>query len=412
LKVPLRAAKRFTLAVLLLITMPRAFAHEVPVEHVVDLSVEPRGNDLLVRVRLPAAVVGDANLPRLADGRLDAASSPERLRIVAADLARNLELQQGEASLPGTVESAQVGADRRSIDVVLRYPGGGGGDVSARLNAFRAAGAPVRTNLRYRLPSGRDHAVSVTGQPARITFDPGIREVLPQFIGRGLRALLDGGDHLLFLICVLLPIRRARFAVALFAAAACGQAIAIGFSVLRPATLEWSVDALAMIAASAVVIAALQNIVRARELLVLPLAFVFGLLNGFSFGHDLVLAMPLAWSHAAVAAAAFAGTVLVGELWLGALAWATRTWLDERGVPERIASILASALIIHSAAHRLVDRGHVVAQAGTFSAERALVWVTLGWLSLMLLVAIAGALSARAGDGRGPLPDTTGARAS
>lgn len=408
---PLKPGARFTLVLLLAVAAPRLSAHDVPVEHVVDMSVEPRASDLLVRAHLPAAVVGDANLPRLADGTLDAAISSERLRIVAADLAHNLDLQQGEVSLPATVESARIGADRRSIDVELRYPNGDG-DVSARLNAFRALGAPVRTNLRYRLPSGRDHAVSITGLPARLTLDPGIGEVLPQFVGRGVRALLDDGDHLLFLICVLLPMRRARLAAALFAAAALGQAIAIGFSVLRPATVEWSADALAMVAASAVVVAALQNVARARERLVLLVAFVFGLVNGVSFGHALLLATPLAWSHAAAAAVVFAATVLVGELWLGALAWATRTWLDERGVPERTAAILASALIIHSAVHRFVDRGHLVAQAGTFSAEHALAWVTLGWLSLMLLVAVANALSARAGGGRGAMADTSGAQAS
>jgi hypothetical protein len=411
LKVPLKPGTRFTLVLLLAVATLRLSAHDVPVEHVVDMAVEPRASDLLVRVHLPGAVVGDANLPRLADGTLDAAISSERLRIVAADLAHNLDLQQGEVSLPATVESARIGADRRSIDVELRYPNGDG-DVSARLNAFLAVGAPVRTNLRYRLPSGRDHAVSVTGPPERLTLDPGIGEVLLQFVGRGVRALLDGGDHLLFLICVLLPMRRARLAAALFAAAASGQAIAIGFSVLRPATVEWSAGALAIVAASAVVIAALQNVARAREQLVLLVAFVFGLFNGFSFGHALLLATPLAWSHAAAAAVVFAATVLVGELWLGALAWTTRTWLDERGTSERTAVILASALIIHSAVHRFVDRGHLVAQAGTFAAERALVWVTLAWLSLMLLVAIANALSTRAGDGRGAMAETGGAQAS
>jgi hypothetical protein len=408
----LRAGTPVAVAWLLVLAMPRVLAHEVPVEHVVDVSAEPRGSDLLLRVHLPAAVVGDANLPRLADGTLDAAASAGRLRLVAADLARNLDVQQGDVSLQGAVESADVAAGGTSIDVVLKYPGGAGEDVSARLNAFRAVDAPVRTNLRYRLPSGRDHAVSVTGQPARVSFDPGLREVVLLFVGRGVRALLDGGDHLLFLVCVLLPMRRRRFALTLFGAAAMGQAIAIGFSVLRPVTVESSVDALAMIAASAVVVAALQNIVQARERLVVLLALAFGLVNGISLGHELLLSTPLAWSHAAAAAVVFAATVLVGELWLGALAWATRTWLDERGVPERILSLLISALIIHTAAHRFVDRGHVVAQAGSFAAERALVWVTLGWLAAMLLVAIAGALAARARDGRGPLPGTTGARAS
>ena len=386
-------------------------AHDVPVEHLVDLSVEPRGGDLLVHAHLPAAVVGDANLPRQPDGTLDLAAPAERLRIIAVDFARSLDLQQGEASVPAAVESARIGADRASIDIDLKYASVNADGISGRLNAVRAAGAPVRTKLRYRLPSGRDHVVSVTGQPARMTFDPALGEVLAQFIGRGVRALLDGGDHLLFLACVLLPMRRTRFLLAIFAAAAGAQALAIAVTVLRPAATEPAAAALAMIAASTVVMAALQNIVSARERLVLLVAVVFGLMNGASFGHDFVVAAPLAWSHTTAAAAAFAVTVLVGELWLGALAWATRTWLDERGVRERVASILASALIIHSAMHRFVDRGHVVAQAGSFSAAHAMVWITLAWLAVMLAVAMAGALSRRR-DAGGSLDDPAGARAS
>jgi len=339
--------------------------------------------------------------------------SPERLRLVAADFAHNLELQQGDVVLPATVESATSGAEGAAIDVQLRYLNAGANEpISVRINAFRTVGASVRTNVRYRLPSGGDHVVSVTGPSERITLNPTFGEVVQQFVGRGVRTLLNGGDHLLFLLCVLLPIRRARSALTLFAAAGLGQAIAIGLSLLIPAATESFVDVLVTVAASVVVVAALQNIVRARQRFVLALALTFGLLNGVAFGHEFVVAAPFAWSHAAVAALVFAGTVLVGELWLGALTWATRTWLDERGVPERVLAILASAVIIHAAAHRLVERGQIVARAGTFGAERVLVAITLAWIVVMLAVAVANALSARGRDAGAAMPGATGAEAS
>jgi hypothetical protein len=52
--------------------------------------------------------------------------------------------------------------------------------------------------------------------------------------------------------------------------------------------------------------------------------------------------------------------------------------------------------------HRIVDRGQIVAQAVSFTAERALVWLTLGWACVMMVVAIAGAFSARARDSDPP----------
>jgi hypothetical protein len=393
--------QRLKILVLVMLVIPIApvSAHDVIVDQVVEMLVEPHGDQLLVHLHVPVTVIGDANLPRLANRALDLTKIGDALPVVAADIARNLDVQQGDDVLADPVATARVGADRASIDIDLRYAvSADTAGFSARLNAFRSNDGPVRTDVRYRLPSGSEHAISVAGPPARVTFDPGVRNVLQQFIARGVRALLDGGDHLLFLLCVLLPVRRARSAAALFAACALGQAIAMVISVLRPAMTAETLTALAMIAASMVVIAALQNVVRARLRRVVPLAFAFGALNGFAFGDALTRSEQFAGSHVSIAVAAFFVVALAGELWLGVLVWATRTWLDERGMPERVVSILASAVIAHSAIHRVVDRGGILAQAGSFGAERALVWLTLGWACVMMLVALANAMSGRTLD--------------
>jgi hypothetical protein len=386
-------------AIALVIALAPVSAHDVIVDQVVDVVVMPNGNQLIVRLHVPVTVLGDANLPRLTNRTLDVTRIADALPVVAADIARNLDVQQGDEVLPDPVATARVGADRASIDVQLTYPTTNDArGFSARVNAFRSNDGPVRTNLHYVMPSGLGHSISVTGPPVRVAFDPHPTEVLQQFVARGVRALLDGGDHLLFLACLLLPVRRGRSVAALFAAGALGQTIAIALSVGRPPVTAESLTALATIAASMVVVAALQNVVRAHLRWVVPLAFAFGVLNGFAFGHAIVSAEQFAGEHTSIGVATFATVVLLGELWLGVLAWATRTWLNERGVPERAVSILASAIIAHSAMHRVLDRGQILAQAGSFGAERALVWLTLGWACVMMLVALANALSGRALD--------------
>jgi hypothetical protein len=245
--------------------------------------------------------------------------------------------------------------------------------------------------------------LSVTGPAVRVVFDPDLGDVLQQFAARGLRALLDGGDYLLFLMCVLLPVRRARSVATLFACAALGQAIAIAISVVLPSLSLESLTAIAMIAASAVVMAALQNVVQAGLRSVVLLSFAFGALNGFAFGAPLAAAEQFAGSHRLMAVVAFVTVALSGELWLGALAWATRTWLDERGVPERIVSIGVSVIIAHSAVHSVIDRGHSLAQAASFGFERALVWLTLGWAGVMLLVVVVKAVAGRVLESHDPV---------
>jgi len=367
-------------------------AHEVIVEPIVDLTLEPQGDRLLVRLHVPAAVTGDAGLPGLLRG--DPAAIGDRLRIVAADIARNLDLQQEEARLADPAVTVRPADDRTSIEVELRYairPGTAG--FSARLNTFSAKEGAVRTNAVYRPPSGGDQTVSVTGPPTRIAFDPSASAVLPQFAVRGMRALFDNGDGLFFLACLLLPVRRARPAAALFIAVACGQAIAIAASLMRPTVgPEW-LAAVGMVAASAIVIVAAQNVVSAQLQWIVAVALLFGAANGVALGEAAAVSAQFAGAHRFLALAVFSAVVVAAELWIGALVWAFRAWLDQSGVPERFVVILGSAIVAHQGLHRLADQGLFLAQAGSFAAAHALVWLTLGWIAALLLVAIGNAVS-------------------
>jgi len=156
---------------------------------------------------------------------------------------------------------------------------------------------------------------------------------------------------------------------------ALGQALAIATFAVRPWLTGDSLTALAMVAASAVVIAALQNIVSARVRWVVPIALAFGVLNGFAFAQSFAASAPLAGSHQWVALTVFLLVVDLGQFWLGAVVWATRLWLAGHGTPERVVSVLASVIIAHAALHRIVDRGHLLAQSGSFGAERAIVYL-------------------------------------
>jgi hypothetical protein len=387
-----RRALGFFSGLTLLLALAPLSAHEVVVEQIVEMTLDPQGDALVVALRVPAAVTGDPALPGLLKGG-DAAALDRRLRIVAADLARSLDVQAGGATLPDPIATVGSGAGRESIDVELRYPiRPGEDDFSARLNAFSSKDGPVRTRARYRLGSGREQIVSVTGPVARVAFDPPFSAVLASFAVRGLRALFDGGDHLLFLVCVLLPMRRPRSAATLYAAAALAQASVMALCVVgAPMMAPWLSGA-TLAAASAIVIAAIQNIARARVRWVVLLAIAFGALSGWTFGNAAEGSAEFAGAHRLAAMMVFGFVVLPGELWLGALAWGFRTWLDERGLPERIVVVLGSAIVAHSAVHRVMERAQIVAADGSLGGERVLVWLTLAWVGAILLAAASNAI--------------------
>jgi HupE / UreJ protein len=389
------------IAVAFVLTGGRLLAHEVVVDQVIDMTVDARGPLLLVQLHVPATALADANLPRLPDRTIDPSRITPLLAGIAADVARNLDLQQGESAVPAPTATARLGNDRRSVDIELAYATGGAASVSARLNAFHALEGPPRTDLRYLTTSGAERSLTVTGPPVRVQLDPAAADVARQFAGRGLRTVLDSGDELLFLLCLLLPLRAFRQAITLFAAFGAGQLLTTMIVGSQSTLAPMTIAAAGMAAASAVAVAGLQNVVRARSARVTALAAVFGVLSGVSLGSTVASTAPFGGAHAWLAATSFVVMVLVCELWLGAVGWGTRLWLDQRGAPARILAIIGSVLISHEAVHRVVDRGHLLAQAGAFGGDRAVLWLTLGWAGVMLVLALVDRLAAGA--------DTTGA---
>ena len=384
---------RLSAVLLLLAGHTTLSAHEVVIEQIVEMTVEPHDNRLVVGLHVPASAAGDPSLPGLIKGR-DEAARDEHLRIVGSDIAHSLDILQGDATLAAPVATVRPGSDGLSIDVLLRYAiAVDNHDFSARLNAFTSKDGPVRTVARYRPVGRREQVVSITGPAVRINFDPSVAAVLTSFAARGLRALFDNGDYLLFLLCVLLPMRRPRSILGLYVAGAIAQVAAMAvFVVDEPSMAAW-IPGVTMAAASTIVIAATQNIARARIRWALYVTVVFGALNGWTVGESAAAIAQFAGAHLVAAMFAFASVVLLGELWLGALMWAFRSWLDDRGLPDRVFVLAGSALVAHSAVHRVMDRAQIVAKDGSFGGQHAVTWLTLAWIAAILLAAVATAVS-------------------
>jgi len=387
-----RAALRLLMISFFMMPAARPLAHEVVVEQVVEVTVAPRGSQLVVQMHVPAAVLADARLPRRPDGSLDADAAA--LAIVAADLARNLDLRQDDAALPMPAAAARVGADRTSIDLDLTYAlRGEANDLSARLNTFAAAPlTTVRTRARFLPVSRSAQVIDATGAPTRVAFDPPVLAVARDLVTRALTSVLTAGDHLLLLVCLLLASRRAGRATRLVAAMIAAQIVAIVLSgTALSVTGAWTSIA-STIAASVVVVGALQTIVGADARWITPLAVIFGLLNGVTFGETFAASRSLAGGHSWTAAAAFVLAVAGGQLWIGGVMWATWRWLIGVGAPERIGAIVASAFVAHTALHRAAERAQAIADHGGPAADHALVWLTVAWAGVMVVIAAIEAL--------------------
>jgi len=348
-------------------------AHEVPVEQRIDMSMQRQGDRLVVRMRVPAALLGDAPI-----------------QIAAADAARNLDVRQNDAPLPAPALSAVTGTNRVWTDIELTYRiDANANGISARLNGFRTPPMqPVRTTVTYQPMNGRAQLLSVVGPAMRVHFDPGTFDAVLEFLAQALRAVLTVGDHLLLLACLLMPMRSARDAARLLGAFVVGQAIGMATFGLPAGTTPLFTQVASLVAASAVVVAAVQNMVGARYLLVAALSVGVGVLNGVAFGDVFAAGRQFAGAHQAIAFSVFLAVVVAGEFWIGAVMWAARAWLDRRGAPPWTFTIVASAFVAHSAIHEVLDRGQALAAEGAVAVD-IVFWITMAWAIVMLGVALA-----------------------
>jgi hypothetical protein len=408
-----------------------ALAHDVPTERIVQIYIRPEGAELVVLLRIPTALLADANLPETGDGHLKLREIDPALRLVAADVASNLECEQDERPLAprrtramlsavsdrsfSTLASARqhLRGDRllfdqdilwneAFVDVELDYaiaPSGRG--LSARFNLFRSSGQTIRTVAVYQRAPGTVRTFSLVGDPERVQLDPDRSDVVRGFAGEGFRALVERGDWLLFLVCLALPWRVGSEAAARGRPGPAVLALLLGELIALPAGAAWmkcppdARAALQLTAASGIVIAALQNIAGATARWRWPLALVFGLITGFIFGlgfHDVAA---FAGSHPAVALCVFMSVIAAAQIWAVSVSWSAVGFACRSGLPVRLATVLVSIVVLHTAVHWMMERGELLARSGTVTSDHALGLVTLAWTGLILGAGVLGGESVR-----------------
>jgi hypothetical protein len=416
----------------LMVALPAAggAAHEVPANVAVQIYVRPDGNILRLLIRAPLAAMRDLNLPLRGPGYLDVA----RLGSQPVDAARlwiasYLTVYEGATELPDeSVVAARISlpSDRSfaSYDAALAHVRGPGIDPAtdlvwnqARLDVLlevpiasqdsrfaidpRLAHLGVRTIsvVHFVAPDGAERVFQYDGNPGLVRLDPRWYQAFGSFVLLGFEHILGGFDHLLFVLCLVVPIRRIRPLVAVVTSFTVAHSITLIASALGFAPdVIWFPALIETLIALSVVYMALENIVGARLERRWVIAFGFGLVHGFGFAFALRESLQFAGSHLLTALLAFnvgveLGQFLVIALALPVLAAAFR-WL----VPERMGQILVSALVAHSAWHWMTARATDLRQFRITwpSLDVVLLAGVLRWLMLLLIVVGVGWLLSRA----------------
>jgi hypothetical protein len=370
------------------------YAHEIPASVMIRAFVKPEGHRLRLVVRVPLEAMRDMQFPLRGPGYLELAQMDTLLRDAAKLwIADYVQLYEGDVRLenphivatrvslpsdrsfgayddavahvtgPPLAESTDLAWQQAMMDVLFEYPIASDSSRFSINPALARLGVRTTTVLRFLPARAAERAFQYTGDPGLVRLDPRWHQAALRFVSLGFFHILDGIDHLLFVLCLVIPFRRVRPLVGIVTSFTVAHSItliasAMGFA---PSAL-WFPPLIEVLIALSIVYMAFENIVGPRLERRWLIAFGFGLVHGFGFSFALRESMQFAGSHLATSLLSFNVGVELGQVLVLLLAVPALNWLFQRVVAERVGTILLSALVAHTAWHWMLERGAVLRQ--------------------------------------------------
>jgi hypothetical protein len=416
-------------AVALLVLVPPAApaAHEIPRHVTVHAFVKPEGDRLRVLVRAPLGAMRDIQFPQDGDGLLDIRSADPLLRAAVTQwILPGIQIfEDGRELPPATLAAVRISlpSDRSFgsfgdalanvtgarlpdetqlpwqqalLDMLLEYPIGSEKAELAIRPGFERLGGEVVTVLRFVSRDGV-RPFEFRGDPGIVSLDPRAHQAVWHFVRLGFFHVLDGVDHLLFLLCLVIPFRRLRPLIVVVTAFTVAHSLTLvaAASGLAPDGL-WFPPLVETLIAASILYMAIENVVAAggvwrRGLL----AFGFGLVHGFGFSFALTETMQFAGGHLLLSLLSFNVGVEIGQV-LVLLALVPIVQASFRFVlPERIGTIVLSLLIGHVAWHWMADRWTALREFPLPVLDAATLLAAVRVLIAVVIVAAAGWLGRR-----------------
>lgn len=411
------------LLALLLASPFAAQAHEIPRDVTVRAFVKPEGRRLRVAVRVPLEAMRDIDFPLRGPGYLDVARSTELLhdaariwvsdglvmyengvrlatpaiRLIHASQPSDGAFATYEGAL-GMLGSPPLAADvdvpwqQAMLDVLLEYQITSDSAAFAIEPSFARLGVRTTSVVQFLPPRGTPRVYTYAGDPGRLALDPGFLDAAWRFVRLGFTHILDGTDHLLFLLCLVIPFRQLRPLVAIVTAFTIAHSITLAAAAFgyAPDAL-WFPPLIELLIALSIVYAACENMFGAAA----PqrrwmLAFAFGLVHGFGFSFALRESLQFGGAQLVTSLAAFNVGVELAQLAVVGLAVPVLVWLFGR-VPERAGVIVLSAFVAHTAWHWTGERWSTLSQFRVEWPAIDALFVANAMRAAMLLIVIGGA---------------------
>lgn len=421
------AARAAAVAWVLLAWALPAPAHDVPVDTRLHAFVKPEGERLHVLLRMPLGLLLNADLPKQGPGYLALSQLDEGLARALASIDREIGWYEGDQRLtlsagkariapptdtafgsydsaralihgPPLPEGTYVFWNQGYLDAHLEYRiASDRSGVALDFNVAPALRDRVRLDVRYLLPGGGERAYELAPAGERVVLDPRWHQAAWTFLVWGFEHILHGWDHLLFLLCLVLPFRRLDAylvgVVSAFTVAHSVTLIAAAYG-LAPSG-EWFTPLVETVIAASILYMAVENVFRPRLRRRWVASTLFGLVHGFGFSFLLQSQLQFAGSNLLTSLLAFNVGVELGQLLVLVVvlpllaAW--RAWKPQA---ERATVIVIGVLAGHVAWHWMVERAQAFQEALPSGAMNLGAWAAEGG-ALLVLAFAAGWLALR-----------------
>ncbi len=412
------AFTRLRALILLALLVSPAAGHDVPGEMRVHAFLKPEGQRLHVLVRLPLALLLNLSLPKRGPGYIDLAHVEDGLsRAIAAtdqDLeffedGRRLPLARGTARIsppsdrsfesyekarallagPRLPEATDVFWNQGYFDASLEYEiRSPRSTLALDFHVSPGRGARLKLDLRTISADGAVRAFELPTGAGEIVLDPRWYQAAWSFVRSGFAHILDGPDHLLFLLCLILPFRRIDWSLAgmitSFTVAHSVTLIAAAYGLVPSGA--WFPPLVETLIAVSILYTAVENVVRPSPRGRWVVSGLFGLVHGFGFSFLLKSQLQFAGSHLLASLLAFNVGIELGQLLALAVAMPVLLLLSRIGPgKERLVTVIASLVVAHTAWHWLSERAEALKKEAWPLPEAA----TPGALARLGLVAAA-----------------------
>ena len=403
-----------------------ANAHDIPSRVTVHAFVKPEGNQLTALVRVPMEAFGEIVFPLRGPGYLVFSEAQDDLEEAArvyitesihfyengveltdkelintrVSLPSNRSFTDFDSAMenlnsPPLDDSIDLFYRQGVLDVLVTYPIQSQDSEFAVEPELGTLSGETTTVLRFMVPNGAERVFNFLGNPGYVDLDPRWHQAALRFVSMGFDHILEGVDHLLFLFCLVIPLRSIRALIPVITSFTVAHSITLISAAfgLAPNVL-WFPPLIETLIALSIVYMAFENIVGAKLEHRWMVTFGFGLIHGFGFSFLFSETLQFAGGHLFSSLLAFNIGVELGQILVLLLVIPLLNLLFKYFVEERIGCILLSALLAHSAWHWMLERGGQLSQFQyQFPVLDATFFASLmrwGMLTIIVVVALWG----------------------